>query len=200
MKKLIVTVMLIIPVLGFTQSADKMMNQNAAPAPAPAASASYSAKAMETTFTANSLDEQQVGTFQERSIQKLKDFYNYLTIISNPKFDNRLKENVKIQANQLFYGQDCKVDGKHSYDFIDSCFNLKAGVEWKASNISVSKNMSPKAKDSATGFYRGELTFKESVNGKLSKVKKVEIILSKSEKMFGESKREVWSVFICTIE
>ncbi len=199
MKKLIIISLLSIPLLGFGQSAgDKSVS-----APAPVANevhSNYSTKAMASTFTSNSLNQQQVNTFQDRSIQKLKDFYNYLTIISNPKFDKRLRENVKTQAKQLFYGPDCKVNGKIASDFIDSCFNLTSLVEWKAIDIGIYKNMASLSIENTTGIYQGELSFKESVNGAVSKVRKVEIVLSKSQKQFGDSKQDVWTVFICSIE
>lgn len=175
-------------------------NQSAPPAASTPEAANKDVEMTTAAFTSNSLNQPQVGTFQQRSIQKLKDFYNYLTIISNPKFDKRLRENVKIQAKQLFYGVDCKINGKPAYDFIDSCCNLQQGVEWKAVDVSVREKMAPGSSDSITGVYRGELSFKESVNSKLSGVKKAEIVLSKSVKQFGETKKEVWEVFICSIE
>ncbi len=202
MKKLKIIVLLLIPIFGFGQS--NTPPASVAPAPLNGASMSMSySKDVEmnaTTFTAPVVNEPQIGTFQKRSVQKLKDFYNYLTIISNPKFDKTLRENAKTQAKQLFYGEDCRVNGKKVGDLIDSCFNMTKAVEWKAEDISVSQEMTPSASDSSAGGYRGELSFKESCKGATVKLKKAQIVLSKSEKMFGESKREVWIVFICNIE
>ncbi len=202
MKSLLIIIAFLIPFLGIGQN----VGINTQSMPAPAASntnldlSGYSAMEMRTTFMASSLSQQQINTFQERSIQKLKDFYNYLSIISNPKFNKRLRENSKNQAKQLFYGTDCKVDGKLATTYIDSCFSLAGGVEWKATDIIVKKDMSPDVSDTSAGMYHGELSFKVVVNSIESGTKVAQIILSKSEKMFGETKREVWSVFICSIE
>ena len=183
-----------IPALALGQSAgaqaNKSMESYAAPAPA---------AAMASTFTANSVNQPQVSTFQKRGTQKVKDFYNYLIIISNPTYDKKLREDAKSQAKQLFYGSDCRVDGKTVSGFIDSCFNLQKQVDWKVEDEEVLKNMSA-TNVSDTATYYGEITFKESVNGVIVGVKKAEIVLSKSEKQFGDIKKEVWSVFICSIE
>jgi len=72
-------------------------------------------------------------------------------------------------------------------------------VDWKVEDEEVLKNMSA-TNVSDTATYYGEITFKESVNGVIVGVKKAEIVLSKSEKQFGDIKKEVWSVFICSIE
>jgi hypothetical protein len=200
MKNLIIALIVLIPILGTSQSpaaANKSMESNySAPAPV----AAVSAADMERTFTAISVNEPQVGTFQQRGIQKLKDFYNYLTIISNPTYDKVLRENAKNQAKQLFYGSDCSVNGKKYADYIDSCFNLKKGVEWKAVDVMVAQSMNATTDNRDTVIYKGELSFKESKDGVIGADKKAEIILSKGEKQFGNTKKEVWSIYICLIE
>ncbi len=197
MKNFIIALLILIPFLGAGQSpaaANKSMESNYS-APAPAA-----ASDMEKTFTAISVNEPQVGTFQQRGIQKLKDFYNYLTIISNPTYDKVLRENAKTQAKQLFYGSDCSVNGKVYADYIDSCFNLKKAVEWKAIDVLVAQPMNATTGVRDTVIYKGVLSFKESKDGSTGADKKAEIILSKGEKQFGNTKKEVWSIYICLIE
>jgi hypothetical protein len=194
MKELTILLCLMLPTLGFTQS-PAVMNKSMATAAEPAPAA-----ALASTFTAKSVNEPQVSAFQQRGIQKLKDFYNYLTIISNPTYDKRLREDAKSQANQLFYGTDCKVDGKIVSGFIDSCFNLNKAVDWKALDVSILQSMTAATNADGTVIYYGEVTFKESVDAMLSGFKKAQIVLSKGEKQFGEKKKEVWSVFICSIE
>jgi hypothetical protein len=191
MKELKIMLLLFIPFIGFGQNADKM-----------AKAADYAAPAavMENTFTARSVNAPQMSTFQKRGIQKLKDFYNYLTIISNPTYDKRLREDAKNQAKQLFYGPDCEVNGKVAMDFIDSCYNISKGIEWKALDVVILENMEAKTDITDSVEYHGELSFKESANSILSKTKKAQIIVSKSGKQFGNTKKEVWSVFICSIE
>jgi hypothetical protein len=197
MKEIKILLLLLIPILGYSQEnapgANKSVSANYMEA-TPAA-------AMASTFEAPSVNESQVVTFQQRGIQKLKDFYNYLTIISNPAYDKRLREDAKNQAKQLFYGVDCKVNGKQASGFIDSCFTITKAAEWKVVNVSVLQNMASRAEESdSTATYYGELVFNELVNAVLSGTKKAEIILSKSQKQFGVKKKEVWAVFICSIE
>jgi len=195
MKKLIIAFLNVIPLLGFGQSPAPSASKSMANYEAPAAAAD-----MEYTFTAKSVAKPQMSTFQERGIQKLKDFYNYLTIISNPSYDKRLRDNAKVQAKQLFLGGDCKVGGKSAYNFIDSCADLNKEVDWKALNINVLQDMSTNTNAADTGTYHGELTYKESINSTISGAKTAEIVLSKSEKQFGNTKRGVWTIFICSIE
>jgi len=195
MKELKLIFLLLIPICDFGQSAgmaEKSMSNYSQNAPA--------AAAMENTFTSQSVDQPQVGAFQKRGMQKLKDFYSYLSIISNPNYDKTLRENAKNQAKQLFYGMDCKVNGSPVSNFIDTCFYVYKGVEWKAVDVSIIQNMTTNANKSDTTAYYGELTFKESKNGVQSGPKKAEIVLSKSEKLFGDNRREVWSIYICSIE
>ena len=85
-------------------------------------------------------------------------------------------------------------------DYIDSCFNLQKGGNWKAINAIVSKPMNATTDAMGNIIYKGELSFDESKDGVIAGDKKAEIVLSKSEKQFGGTQREVWTIYLCFIE
>ena len=47
---------------------------------------------LESSFTAASLSGSDVGPYEVRAIQKVNDFYNYLTIICSPEYDMKLRK------------------------------------------------------------------------------------------------------------
>jgi hypothetical protein len=192
-KNWLTALVIIMPLIAVAQNVG--INQSGA---MPSASAMLD---LSNTFSAYNLTDSQLAEFEERGVQKLNDFYNYLTIISNPAYDIKMREEAKNQAKQLFYGSDCSVDGITYSDFIDSCFNLKGAVDWKAEGVIISERMKTKAdaKDTVV-IYAGELSFKELVDSKVSGSKRAGIILSMTVKQFGNTQREIWTVYLCTID
>jgi hypothetical protein len=189
MKKILMIFCLGIPLIGLCQSA------NNANYYAPSAATAT----MADKFTCQSLNGTQVTSFQERATQKLQDFYDFLAIISNPAYEKHMREDAGTQARQLFYNADCTVDGKGIKKFIDSCFSLKNRLQWQAVNIKVVEDMKPKANVLDDQYYEGKLSF-NLVSGKdTTIVKNAYIMLTKSGKQFGASKKDVWTAYICDI-
>jgi len=187
MKKYVLILCFGLPLMCMGQSA-----QMDAPAPAAAA-------ALAENFTAGSVNEPQLAAFQQRATQKLQDFYDYLAIVSNPAYEKRMRQDASTQARQLFYTADCTVDGRAIKKFIDSCFSLKTQVKLQAVNIKVAEDMKAKTSVLDNEYYEGKLTFSLS-NGTDTPVSKYAyIMLTKSGKQFGSSKKDVWTAYICDI-
>jgi hypothetical protein len=187
MKKVQLVFILMLPLFCIGQS------ESYAPAPA-------SAAVMTKSFTATTLTESQLGAFQQRGIQKVQDLYNYLSIVSNPEYDKRLREEATKQAKQLFYGSNCSINGKIAMDYIDSCLALKKKVEWKPVDITIKEAMILKQDVRDSSYYEGSLTFKVSNDSAPLAEKRAYIILAKEEKQFGSEKKYVWTVYIGRIE
>ena len=183
--------LLLLPI--FVEGQNVSVNKEEYKSPAPAA-------ALMDLQSANFANSAQVNNFDTRAIQKLKDFYNYLAIITNQSYDKKLRDEAKKQAIRLFYKDGCLINGIPAGSFIDSCANkIKKTTEWNALNVSVSRNFAHAPDDTTASTYNGELLFEESVNGVVNK-KKAEMVLSKDEKLFGGTRKEdLLTVYICTI-
>ena len=179
MKKLLILLLCVLPFLGTAQSASN---------------------SMENSFTAEKLTNKQVLIFQQRAIQKLQDFYDFLGIVSNPVYEKHMREDAKAQAKQMFYQADCTVDGKLAKTYIDSCFGLKTRLALKVVNVKVKDTMKMQANVLDNEYYQGVITFNLSSGTETTTTKTAYVVLARSNKQFGAAKKEVWTVFICDIK
>lgn len=143
--------------------------------------------------------ENETINFEEKGMQKLQDFYDYLAIVSNPVYEKPMREDAETQVRQMFYTSDCTVDGKPVKKFIDSCFHLKAQVKLQAINIKVTQGLKAKTSVLDNEYYEGELSFSLSDGTDALVAKTAYIMLTKSGKQSGTSKKDVWTAFICDI-
>jgi hypothetical protein len=177
-------------VVAFLAIANPSFSQ-AAVAPAPAAAVN----SWQAPFTQETLSPDDVQSFEARAMEKVKDFYNYLNIISNPQYDIKLRQEAEKQAIDLFSGNDCTVDKKAITKFLDSCRVLKAALSWQVSNVT-SKTELVKNGDSYTGMLTGSVTVGTSAGS----TKNISIILARKQKQFGGDMEMVWTVSLYNIE
>ena len=169
---------------GFTQAEMKSSS------PAPAASAP--AIAWQSSFTADTLTKSDIKGFELRAEQKVKDFYSYLLIISDPKYDIKLRQDAKKQALDIFYTANCPINSKPISSFLDSCINLKQPLIWQVNNVAEDRHFEM---SDETNDYNGSLIVMLSDGTK----KTISIWLYKKEKQFGSRKESIWTVSICDI-
>jgi len=160
------------------------------PAPAPAAMAPVSS--WQSRFTSDNLSSKDVEGYEVRAEQKVKDFYNYVSIISDSKYDIKLRMDAKKQALDLFSSESCTINKKPVDQYLDSCLNLKQAITLQVSNVTVKKKLDMPDGDPE---YDGYLEC--TVSGT---TKSVYIHLYKKAKQFGSSQEMIWTVFICDIE
>ena len=63
----------------------------------------YAASGFEINFSSDTLSTHQKEVFARRAIQKLEDYYDYVEIISGPKYDTVLRNHAVVLAKDLFF-------------------------------------------------------------------------------------------------
>jgi hypothetical protein len=166
---------------------------------------------LENTFVKEQLSSRDLQVFELRAQQKLKDYANYIEIISDKSFDAELRKEAAGSALRLFSTQNVTVHetlsgGKaKEWKISDYLSKLSASAYKKIasqiSNLALTKPMVKQAENS----YKGELSYTQLTKGYDDKgkevflvkaEKKAEVILKKVKKQFGQQTEEVWEVFL----
>lgn len=165
------------------------------------------------TFKSKSLSSVEIVGFQKRAVQKVKDLGDYLSIIANKKYDDKLrKQAIQIVSTQ-FLGDDVtiqplwkkgsikKTDLK---SFLDACYQTTySKVVVTHSKIKYLNNFQFIDDNKYSGkiqfnqkldFYKEDkiVDYKEYIN-------EVDIVLEKTQKKFGKRKETIWNVFLGSI-
>jgi hypothetical protein len=151
---------------------------------------------LDSSFTAPNLSGSDVGPYEIRAIQKVKDFYNFLTIISSPEYDITLRKAAKKEALDLFFSADCSVDNEQAEKLLDSCLNSKQKTAWQISQVGIKEKLTL---DGSNDQYKGLLNYKVSSSSDKWVERSAMVILGKKQKKFGDEMKQVWTVFICDI-
>lgn len=188
--------------MAFSQSDSKRAPAAAtSPAPAPAQANGMSESmagvvSWQSSFTSETLSDNDLEGFEERAKQKIKDFYNYIAIASNPKYDTKMRQEAERQALDIFSTGNCNVWGIPVKKFLDSCLGMTQAYNWQAYDVKVKDKFT---KQNGDKEYTGTLTCTIS-NGDKTVEKEVSITLVRKEKQFGSSSEMVWTVTICDIQ
>lgn len=144
--------------------------------------------------------------FENRAMQKLVDFYDYLNILGHESFNNTLMDEVRSSAGKLFFDRQIKID---PYKVNQQLAGLKTvEILLKENN---GDSALPKIDilniEIIEGFqshggehFEGKMRF-DIKNDKASIIltKEARIGLRKIEKKFGEETLKVWEVFLDSI-
>ena len=155
-------------------------------------------------FTAERLARGNLIAFESRAKEKLADFFNYMGLISDPKYDVTFKSHASNLAEELFIDFETKIptEGQEYLtvqEFIKNHFDAIYGQrEFKINSIEVSQQLQPIENKE---HYRGVLSFDVSVIAPLNitpTTYKGEIGFSalKVDKSFGKDTRRVWEVLL----
>jgi hypothetical protein len=147
------------------------------------------------SFKKNIPNTVELEAYEEKCIQKLKDFVDYLDIIRNPAYDSLMRKQAVSQATGSFVSENNKVDftGKEMNlkTLLDAVYlDKNKKLSFSVSDIKIKDHFHLKGNG-----YRGKLTFKVLKNGKLAE-KTIVISLVKIEKHFGNDDDIVWTVFL----
>ncbi|HEY6159628.1 MAG TPA: hypothetical protein VI112_00355 [Bacteroidia bacterium] len=156
---------------------------------------------LENTFTAKKLSAEELAAFELRAEQKLKDFYNYLEVISNPKYDKKLRQDARTQVLELFVsGEKSIVDGKAIDGFLDSCMDARSKtIPLPVTEINITKGFNG-SNPVNPAIYTGTISFSLSRVQGSSEKHQADIMLIKTEKLFGTEKKLVWTVYLVEIK
>jgi len=144
-------------------------------------------------FEKDNLNNSSIEAFEDRAIEKVKEFFEYANVVQDSSIDRALRKSAQDQCHSLFY-KDIGIIGlnnkKYSVDeFLDSLYQNRIYLP-SISDLLVSKKYQKSSKED---FYSGEIKFTYEHNGENGKVV---TILIKSNKIFGEDVKEVWEVYL----
>ena len=163
---------------------------------------------IEKEFDAPMLQKENLIAFEERAKEKLMDFADYINIYTNGTYDEAFRNQAKKMVMDQFYGEveikssiitPHEEDTYSLYTFMAEFSKLNFElVQLKIKDIEVSESL--KYLDSET--YTGRISFSRELLGIsgqdsviVSKdIDKIEIILNRTDKIFGNDTLKVWAV------
>lgn len=165
-------------------------------------------ESIEKEFEATYLNKENLRAFEERSKEKLLDFTDYLNIYSNKKYDDSFRNQAKKMLLDIYADKgNSKINllsspdkNKHTLsEFLEEVNNMNYDfIKLNPGNISISDSL----KFSENGNYTGEIIFSGEILGITaldtlilrSGVNRIELIVQRSFKSFGNDSLKVWSV------
>ncbi len=170
---------------------------------------------LENDFSKSTLGAENVAAFEVRAKQKVVDFCNYIQLISNKNFDEKLRLHSQKSALKLFNSNQCVVNdslitGNDSLilvsDFFDAIFETEhQQIVGQASNIVLEDELTL----TETGDYAGTITYTQTLTcydeegnviNTIVENKIVGVILSRKTKSFGATDKMIWVVNLCDIQ
>jgi len=153
-------------------------------------------------YAAN-LSSQQVGVFQQRAEQKIKDFVEIISLIQNTKYPQEVREKALKKALKSFVNENVKVknlpispQNQTIKEYLSQLLNQENVTEISLQKVSILKPFSK--------MYNGDYnaTYSLSLKYGTQKMANIEVntLLKRTQKTFGTEKKEVWEVMLNGIE
>jgi len=155
---------------------------------------------------ADSLTQEMLRKYENRAIQKLEDFYDYLGLLGNKNYGASMKQEIVISAQSLFYDPDTGInpfDSTRSKNYsVATCLEnqQKATIE-DFSVLEIGITDSLKLKNS--NHYEGMISYLLALgqNEDRALIQKQAIFsLRKINKKIGNDSLEIWEVLLERIE
>ena len=160
----------------------------------------------ENSIRAESLSDIELKEFEIRAVEKLIDFYDYLNLLSDEKYDKTVKEEVKEATLNLF---DNPQTGILPFESENSA-GMTLGIEEylnRQFNTTTSKLItikSPRMKNHFTidnqDQFHGQVSYILIINHQDEQIHKTaKVILKRIDKNFGNDSIQIWEVFLAEI-
>jgi hypothetical protein len=158
---------------------------------------------IENQFVSDELSTVHLKAFEKRAIEKLRDFADYVDIISDQSYEEEFRKLAMSQAKGLFieHSEIKLMDGFNSRRielFLDEVKERSINTKVLISDIAIETQL----KESIGSLFEGTLTFGFSVLSTehqevnhLQK-RKMEFFLMKTPKSFGTNQKMVWEIFL----
>ena len=154
------------------------------------------------TPMADSLTQEVLIKYEDRAIQKLEDFYDYLTLLGNASYGKSMKEEIVISALGLFFDSAIEIN---SFGALSSQkFSLISVLEIQQSSpvpdFTISHfEISESLKLKSTSNYAGQISYLLVLGKEEDRVdykKHANFCLRKIDKKIGNKSIEIWEVFL----
>ncbi len=170
---------------------------------------------LEEEFSKPNLTAENVSAFEFRAKQKIYDFYNYVELISNKEYDEKLREYSMQSAVSLFNSSECLIEDSlvnGSVDqlvisgFFDSLF---VSEFYKISAEVIELSLSNRLIKIGEEVYSGTISYTRILKcydefSQLSysseEKKSVDVTLTRKSKAFGEKNKYIWVVSLCDVK
>ena len=140
----------------------------------------------EMSFLSDTLNEKQKELFGKRAIQKLEDYYGYMEIISNKKYNTTLRDHARSLAKELF------LDKENIILAPDSIANAQDSLCVTIYNIAISS--SPQSMNDS--IYKGKVVFEEQIGANAKQTRSRGFIIKKIRKNFGSEQNFIWETYL----
>ncbi len=153
---------------------------------------------LEDQFVAEEITPDQLKAFETRAIEKLKDFADYILILSDSTYAEGFRINAKTQASKLFIELSEINLFDDQNDLTVETF-LSTIKELKISRLEIIEpNILQPLHFTTKDHYKGLLSFKISISGdqfsNTSLTKTADFFLMKKQKSFGTHDMMVWEI------
>lgn len=160
---------------------------------------------LEDEMTALDLAQNQVHGFNERAMQKLEDFADAMTILGDPEIELELRKEVAKAVLGFFreegvtmrwYDLEMKKNIEPTLgSLLEKTLSENRGVKVQVSNIS---GGAPRAcpPPSCSWDLNFQIVQKPENGAAISLHATMTVVLEKKGKYFGDTKKEVWEVFL----
>ncbi len=163
-------------------------------------------------LTGDTLTAINVDAFEQRGIQKIKDFNSYIQIITDHSYDQSLRDHASTLALQLFVSRQANINSrilfknKNVYT-IDKWLEKLKQEQTEALKITITNiEIKQKLTLHEDGMYHGSIaygvTYSKSINSKT--IEKADVLvdiqLKRVEEKIGNNSIKAWKVFLYSIK
>lgn len=140
-----------------------------------------------------------IQAYQESAILKIEDYYNYLTLLSNPSTSEALKAEVRTALFSIVKRNDLKVlDFTSAKENLIPLIELIEKIENKNYHFSISNSTNTfLSNDSWKTDYHLEI--RQNGDKKIWKCTQ-KVYFTTAMKQFGSTEKEVWTILLGEIE
>ena len=145
-------------------------------------------------FSATNLTADNLSAFESRARQKLEDFFELLGIIGDPNYDSAFRRQAIALALDLFSRQEAILFPEDENtttveQYLEEVLESKLASKYVVKHISLLSPFSQQSVDR----YQAVLSYRLDREGDPLKMN---VVLVKQPKFFGQDKRYVWEVLL----
>jgi len=155
------------------------------------------------TMPGDTVSKENLKYFENRAIQKLIDFYDYLNMLGHDNFNNTIMEEIRSSAGKLFFDPKIKINPYIADPQVAKSQTLvlllkenigdNALPEIDILNVEIAKELQSQEAE----YFKGILNFDiKNDEASIIVTKEATFSLRKIEKKFGEDSVMVWEVFL----
>lgn len=146
-------------------------------------------------FSSETINKSRLQAFEQRAIQKVRDFNDYLVLIADDGYDIELRKFALNSALSLFSSPASSVFLVHVSSKKKMTIEGFLTEQLNEKRVFHIQNIKPRQAFVKLGnSYQGQLAFEYREGKKAKQKAAIEIVILKIEKQFGSETRWIWEV------